>query len=185
MVMPKFYIRSAPDLVDIKAIPVPAKPVTTKPIEKPFHEKEAKIMNWFNAAFSDIQAQEGGQGGNAPGSNPLPSANSPRIWFGDELDTPPPGWRQICTYGEVSQLIKTDKIDTISLGDRHGERSDGGWGDIIRRIQNETVRNGDFVPPQIVSHSVTRRGRAAQERAIMELFKHMKNAGRAFKETKP
>ena len=88
--------------------------------------------------------------------------------FLDDLRQTPEGWTHVYWPDEAIALLKTGKVDEISLDHDLGDDERGTGYDIILWIE-EAVATEGFVPPKISVHSANSAARARMESGIASI----------------
>lgn len=89
-----------------------------------------------------------------------------KIYLDDERKTPD-GWTRTRTVEETIELLKTNRVESISLDHDLGTEKDGH--DVLVWIEEQTALHG-FVPPdEIMVHSANTAARPEMEAAIQSI----------------
>ncbi|MFZ1291243.1 MAG: cyclic-phosphate processing receiver domain-containing protein [Melioribacteraceae bacterium] len=90
--------------------------------------------------------------------------------FLDDIREAPDGWIRVYWPVEAIELLKTNKVEAISLDHDLGNDSKGTGYDVILWIE-EAVATSNFVPPQIKVHSANVSARERMEKGIDNIKK--------------
>lgn len=88
----------------------------------------------------------------------------------DDLRPTPNGWVRVYWPDEAIELLKTGKVDTISLDHDLGDDERGTGNDVVLWIE-EAVITQQFLPPEIRVHSANSAARAKMESGIRSIVK--------------
>ena len=89
--------------------------------------------------------------------------------FLDDERTTPKGWYRVYWPDEAIELLKTGKVNEISLDHDLGDDTRGTGYDVILWIEQAVVHEG-FVPPKIVVHSANVSACLKMEQAICNII---------------
>lgn len=89
--------------------------------------------------------------------------------FLDDERPAPHDWKLVQTPQEVIDLLKTGKVEAVSLDHDLGDDEGIGTGyDVLRWIEEEVALEG-FVPPDMKVHSANPAARVRMEQAIKKI----------------
>lgn len=92
-----------------------------------------------------------------------------KIYLDDERQTPE-GWVRVYWPDEAIELLKNDKVDTISLDHDLGDDERGTGYDVLLWIEEQVVTKG-WIPPKMLIHSANISARNKMELAIKSIKK--------------
>ena len=93
-----------------------------------------------------------------------------RIYLDDERETPD-GWVRVFWPDEAIALLKSGRVEEISLDHDLGDDERGTGYDVLLWLEEQVVVNG-FRPPKIRVHSANSSARHKMEAAIDSIAKH-------------
>lgn len=88
--------------------------------------------------------------------------------FLDDMRTPPDGWILVAWPDEAIELLKTGKVEQISLDHDLGDDDKGTGYDVVLWIERAVALHG-FKPPQILVHSANISARKKMEAGISSI----------------
>ena len=86
----------------------------------------------------------------------------------DDIRKPPAGWKLVKWPDEAIKLLKTGKVEEISLDHDLGDDERGTGYDVVLWIEKEVVQN-KFKPPKIKVHSANVSARKKMEQGIKSI----------------
>ena len=86
----------------------------------------------------------------------------------DDIRKPPAGWKLVKWPDEAIKLLKTGKVEEISLDHDLGDDERGTGYDVVLWIEEQVVRN-KFNPPKIKVHSANVSARKKMELGIKSI----------------
>lgn len=95
-----------------------------------------------------------------------------KIYLDDERETPA-GWHRVYWPEEAIELLKTGKVEEISLDHDLGDDEHGTGYDVVLWIE-EAVYTSDFKAPIIKVHSANPSAREKMESGIRSILKRSK-----------
>ena len=96
-----------------------------------------------------------------------------KVYLDDERETPA-GWHRVYWPEEAIELLKTGKVEKISLDHDLGDDEHGTGYDVVLWIE-EAVFTSDFKSPIIKVHSANPSAREKMESGIRSILKRTKN----------
>jgi hypothetical protein len=93
----------------------------------------------------------------------------------DDLRLTPEGWVRVYWPDEAIELLKTGKVDIISLDHDLGDDEHGTGYDVVVWIE-EMVATKNFAPPEIKVHSANSSARGKMEAGIQSIQRLSKNS---------
>ncbi|WP_152005936.1 cyclic-phosphate processing receiver domain-containing protein [Desulfoluna spongiiphila] len=97
-----------------------------------------------------------------------------KVYLDDERETPR-DWKRVCWPEEAIELLKTGKVEEISLDHDLGDDDHGTGYDVILWIE-EAVYTTDFKAPVIKVHSANPSAREKMESGIRSILKRSKKS---------
>jgi hypothetical protein len=91
----------------------------------------------------------------------------------DDIRKPPAGWKLVKWPDEAIKLLKTGKVEEISLDHDLGDDERGTGYDVVLWIEKEVVQN-KFNPPKIKVHSANVSARKKMELGIKSIKRFSK-----------
>ena len=96
-----------------------------------------------------------------------------KVYLDDERSTPD-GWERVFWPDEAIELLKTGKVEEISLDHDLGDDSRGTGYDVLLWIE-EQVHVNNFKPPKIYVHSANNSASEKMNRGIKSIEKYWNN----------
>ena len=90
-----------------------------------------------------------------------------KVYLDDERETPP-GWRRVYWPEEAIELLKSGKVEEISLDHDLGDDEHGTGYDVVLWIEEAVFTRG-FKPPKIKVHSANSSARMKMELGIKSI----------------
>ena len=94
-----------------------------------------------------------------------------KVFLDDERETPE-GWVRVYWPDEAIALLKTGKVEEISLDHDLGDDERGTGYDVVLWVEEAVVTQG-FVPPRIKVHSANSSARQKMEMGIAAIAKRV------------
>jgi hypothetical protein len=98
-----------------------------------------------------------------------------KVFLDDERMTPE-GWTRVYWPDEAIALLKTGKVEEISLDHDLGDDERGTGYDVVLWIE-EAVATQDFVPPRMKVHSANSSARQKMEMGIAAILRRINEHG--------
>jgi len=102
--------------------------------------------------------------------------------FLDDVRPTPDGWVRCYWPDEVIELLKTGKVEVVSLDHDLGDDTRGTGMDVCKWIEQTVYENGfdgGFIPPAVLIHSANPVGRENMEFSISWFSHHFKTTAGA------
>ncbi len=94
-----------------------------------------------------------------------------KVYLDDERDTPQ-GWHRIYWPAEAITLLKTGRVEVISLDHDLGNDDRGTGYDVVLWIEEAVFTKG-FKPPEIIVHSANTSARMKMELGIRRILEKL------------
>ncbi|MCH2176555.1 MAG: hypothetical protein MK193_12590 [Lentisphaeria bacterium] len=96
-----------------------------------------------------------------------------KVYLDDERQTPE-GWTRVYWPDEAIELLKTGKVEEISLDHDLGDDERGNGYEVVLWIEEAVITKG-FKPPKMKVHSANVSARKKMEQGIQAIQKRTKN----------
>ncbi len=93
-----------------------------------------------------------------------------KVYLDDEREAPS-GWKRVFWPEEAIELLKTGKVDEISLDHDLGDDEHGTGYDVVLWIEEAVFTKG-FKPPKMKVHSANLSARIKMESGIQSIMKY-------------